>query len=190
MRWKPWVPFGLYHDNAWGRLVYYSRRQWLLTRSTAIYKNSKFALVSARKRCSLELTSARVSNQRAFKFKANSSEKTGEDKEKEDWHGTEKQPDKDGPEGRADINDGRPSHDAAIKLRLEYLRGIYSETSSDSDFAPYFVQRKSYYCRVLGGSLRGPGPFSNYSPSKCAPCEQRLLYRRFVITVLAMYWGS
>ena len=58
------------------------------------------------------------------------------------------------------------------KLRLEYLRGIYSETSSDSDFAPYFVQRRSYYCRVLGG--RGPGPFSNYSPSKCAPCEQRL----------------
>jgi hypothetical protein len=31
--------------------------------------------------CSLELTSARVLNQRTFKFKSNSSEKTGGDKE-------------------------------------------------------------------------------------------------------------
>jgi hypothetical protein len=54
-----------------------AKRQGLLTRSTAIYKNSWST--RERRECSLELTSARVSNQRAFQFKANSSEKTDED---------------------------------------------------------------------------------------------------------------
>ena len=127
MRWKTWASLGLYHDNAWDWSGYYFRRQWLLTRSTAIYKNNLSQHDSEKRRaCSFELTSVRVSNQRAFKFNANHSEKTGEDREKEDWRSTEKQPDKNGPESRADVNDGRPSHDDAIKMRLEYLRGIYS----------------------------------------------------------------
>ena len=82
---------------------------------------------SARERwgCSLELTSARVSNQRTCKFNNLIVQKRPV-KTKKGRHSTEKQPDKNGPEGRADVHDGRASHVDAIKVCSSCFESFYS----------------------------------------------------------------
>ena len=79
----------------------------------------------------LELTPARVPNQRAYEF-ASSVQSSGKKEPGEDSHSTDKQPNKHGPVGILKINDSRARHIDSVELSfVEFsLRGIYKGPAS------------------------------------------------------------